>query len=78
MIDTSRLNEGDTVTLMPVGLDQQGRYQTRPMPAECCTSVGVEDYSDDTPRDWTVVGAVAAIALTLVWALFLAWVVART
>ncbi len=32
--------------LMPAGCDQQGRYQTRPVPAEACTEVG-HDEGDD-------------------------------
>lgn len=33
--------------LMPAGLDQQGRYETRPIPAEAATEVG----ADDSPRN---------------------------
>ena len=71
MIDTRKLNDGDTVVLMPVGLDYQGRYQTRP--AEACTEVGVTD--DPPNRD--VAWGLGAIAFTLGWAAFLVWQLAR-
>jgi len=72
MIDTRKLNDGDTVVLMPVGLDYQGRYQTRP--AEACTEVGSEPVY---PPDRSVAWGVGAVALTLAWAAFLLWIIAR-
>lgn len=32
----------DTHRPLPAGCDQQGRYETRPMPAEACTDVGAD------------------------------------
>ena len=31
-----------TGTILPAGLDYQGRYATRPMPAEACTDLGTD------------------------------------
>lgn len=59
------------VTVMPAGLDQQGRYEVREwpdtiptMPAECCTEVG----HDDDPYDGTrlVRGLLSAVGITAI------------
>ena len=43
--------------MLPVGCDKQGRYITRPMPAEACTEVGCDE------PDFTA----AAVARSLFW-----------
>ena len=78
--DTHKLNARDCIVMMPThcysDACQQGRIAC-PTQQACRLADG--DSFDDAPRrDWTVAWGVAAIALTLGWALFLVWVVART
>lgn len=54
------------VTLLPTGCDMQGRYATRPMPAEACTEIGAEP----DPYDGTAVirGLMSAAGITAILA----------
>ena len=58
--------------MMPAGLDQQGRYKTRPLPAEACTEIGA---NDDNGPPATRAGLLLVLAPWLVaiasWVLFL-------
>ena len=55
------------VTVMPAGLDYQGRQQTRPIPAEACTEIGADGRDD---YDGTAVfrGLFSAVAITAILA----------
>jgi hypothetical protein len=62
-------SEMHRVTVLPAGLDQQGRYQVRDwpdtvptQPAECCTELG----ADPDPYDGTALvrGLMSAIGIT--------------
>lgn len=63
-IYTGPLTAGDLDTatntgrILPHGCDQQGRYQTRPWPAEACTEVGHDDADPKaTATFWTAYAA---------------------
>lgn len=65
--------------LLPAGCDDQGRWHTRPDPAEASTEVGADD---DAPSDWELVKSVIGDLLVacglLGTILFVGWLAVRT
>ena len=63
-------NWHDTV-MMPAGCDQQGRYATRPMPAEACTDIGAEDNGPPVTRAGLFLVLLPWVLAVAGWAAFL-------
>lgn len=50
--------------MMPAGRDKQGRYPTRPIPAEACTELGCEEPNFTAAgRFWTLYLSMALVAV---------------
>ena len=56
---------------LPAGCDQQGRYATRPMPAEAYTDIGAEDNGPPVTRAGLFLVMLPWVLAVAGWAAFL-------